>query len=178
VSQVPDQAKLTLSTLAFMSIDLAHALTSLPHGPAFRFVDELQSLHPGLSASAIYHLPADAAFLAGHFPGRPLMPGVLMLEALAQVAGIAAQTHPEIPALIDLRLTALRFVKILGSISPGQTLHIKAEIEGRLGNLVQAKGNVSTADGTTLLEGQVTLSGTLSDPISSVEHHNPSVAGD
>jgi hypothetical protein len=37
---------------------------------------------------------------------------------------------------------------------------------------------VSTADGTTLLEGQVTLSGTLSDPISSVEHHNPSVAGD
>jgi 3-hydroxyacyl-[acyl-carrier-protein] dehydratase len=143
-----------------MSKDLASALASLPHGPEFRFVDELQALDPGHSATALYHLPADAAFLAGHFPERPLMPGVLMIEALAQVAGIAAQTHPEIPALADLRLTAVRSAKILGTIPPGQTLLIQVAIAGRLGPLIQASGQVSTTDGTVLLEGQVTLSGT------------------
>lgn len=153
-----------------MTIDLTKALNSLPHGSAFRFVDELEALEPGISATAQYHLPADAPFLAGHFPGNPLMPGVLMLEALAQVAGIAAQTHPEIQAFADLRLTAIRQVKILGTLSPEQTLHIEAKIEGRLGNLVQASGRVRTADGATLLEGQVTLSGNLTAPAPPVEH--------
>lgn len=143
-----------------MSPDLDSALRSLPHGPAFRFVDDLLALSPGHSASARYHLPADAAFLPGHFPGRPLMPGVLMIEALAQVAGIAAQTHPEIPPLADLRLAAVRSAKIHGSIPPGQTLLIQAEIAGRLGPLVQASGRVSTSGGSLLLEAQVTLSGT------------------
>jgi 3-hydroxyacyl-[acyl-carrier-protein] dehydratase len=139
---------------------LASALSSLPHGREFRFVDELESLAPGVSAIGLYNLDDQAVFLNGHFPGNPIMPGVLMIEALAQVAGIAAQTDPTLPALAKLKLAAIRQVKILGTIGPGQKIRINATITGRLGNLVQASGSVTNEAGESLLDGQVTLSGT------------------
>lgn len=142
-------------------IDPTAALQLLPHGPGFRFVDSLSNLEPGKSAAGTYLLRGDEAFLAGHFPGQPLMPAVLMVEAMAQLAGIAAQTDPEIPAMPGLRLTAIRLVKIFGAAFPGETLHIEAEVQGRMGNLVQATGRVLVAD-RVLAEGQVTLSGAAS----------------
>ena len=144
--------------------DLTSALASLPHGPEFRFVDYLESLTPGLEAIGLYRLPEQSGFLCGQFPGHPIMPGVLMIEALAQVAGVAAQTDPINPALADLKLTAVRQVKILGTIKPGQFLRIQASISGRLENLVLATGRITSADGSCLLEGQVTLSGQISTP--------------
>jgi 3-hydroxyacyl-[acyl-carrier-protein] dehydratase len=139
-------------------MDLAAALESLPHGPEFRFVDALDMLAPGKSASGSYLLRGDEAFLTGHFPGQPLMPAVLMVEAIAQVAGIAAQTDPENAPLAELRLTAIRGIKIFGAAFPGETLLITSEVIGRMGNLVQASGRVIVND-RVLAEGQVTLSG-------------------
>lgn len=138
--------------------DLAAALQSLPHGPAFRFVDSLTRLDPGKSAIGTYVLRGDEAFLAGHFPGQPILPAVIMVEAIAQVAGVALQSDPAIPPLPDLRLTAIRSVKILGTAVPGETLHIEAEVQGRMGNLVQALGRVRVGE-RIIAEGQVTLSG-------------------
>lgn len=138
--------------------DLATALQSLPHGPAFRFVEVLTALDPGKSAAGTCLLRGDEAFLAGHFPGRPILPAVIMVEAIAQVAGVALQSDPAIPPLSDLRLTAIRSVKILGTAVPGETLHIEAEVQGRMGNLVQALGRVRVGD-RLIAEGQVTLSG-------------------
>ncbi len=143
----------------FHSHNFSTAISDLPHGPEFRFVDSLELLDPGRAAVGRYLLKPEAFFLPGHFPGRPLLPGVLMIEALAQVAGIAAQTDPDLPPLADLRLTAVRQCKILGTIAPGQTLRIEAEISGRLGGLVQAAGKIVADDGAVLLEGQITLSG-------------------
>jgi 3-hydroxyacyl-[acyl-carrier-protein] dehydratase len=142
-----------------MTPDLTAALLALPHGRDFRFVDRLEKLDPGRSATGVYTLPASASFLAGHFPDHPLMPGVLMVEALAQVAGIAAQTDPSIPPLQDLRLAAIRQCKIFGTLAPEGTLHVDVTITGRMGHLIQAAGTVTDTQGTTLLEGQVTLSG-------------------
>lgn len=85
-----------------------------------------------------------------------------MIEALAQVAGVAAQTDPTITTLAELKLTAVRQVKILGTIAPGNILRIHARISGRLDNLVLATGMITSADGTCLLDGQVTLSGRIS----------------
>lgn len=139
-------------------INLQEALQSLPHGAEFRFVEALESLKPGEAAMGSYHLRGDEVFLRGHFPGQPLMPAVLLVEAIAQVAGIAAQTDPVIPAMSNLRLTAIRTVKVYGAVLPGETMLIEAEIVGRMGNLVQATGRVRV-EGRLLAEGQVTLCG-------------------
>lgn len=138
--------------------DLQSALATLPHGPEFRFIDELTALEPGKSATGVFALKGNEAFLAGHFPGQPIMPAVLQIEAIAQMAGIAAQTHPEIPVLPNMRLTAVRSTKIFRSTMPGETLEIRAEISGRMGNLVQATGRITTS-GEPVCEAQVVLSG-------------------
>jgi 3-hydroxyacyl-[acyl-carrier-protein] dehydratase len=137
---------------------LDDALQALPHGPGFRFVDALTRLEPGMLAAGTYLLRGDEAFLAGHFPGQPILPAVIMVEAIAQVAGIALQTDPDIPPMPDLRLTAIRNIKIHGTAIPGETLQIEAEVQGRMGNLVQAAGRIRVS-GRLIAEGLVTLSG-------------------
>ena len=138
----------------------ASALQALPHGPSFRFVDELTSLVPGREASAVYQVRGDEAFLAGHFPGQPMMPGVILIEAIAQLGGVVVQTDPEHPAMADLRLTGIRAAKILGAAVPGDVLEIRVTVEGRLGGLVQIEGEVRVAS-VMLASAKVTLSGTL-----------------
>jgi len=96
-----------------------NALSFLPHGPEFRFLDRLLRLDPGRSGEGEYQVRGDEPFLKGHFPGQPLFPGVLLVEAAAQLAGVVAQSDPNIQPLPDLKLTALRSVKILGSARPG-----------------------------------------------------------
>ena len=147
-----------------MSADeLQRALNRLPHGPEFRFVDRLIELDPGKSAIGEYRVRGDEIFLKRHFPGHPLMPGVLLIEAVAQLAGVVAQSAPNIPPLADLKLTALRGVKIFGSARPGQVVTLKARLTGRLGSLIQASGEILSGD-QKLLIADITLSGGLVEP--------------
>lgn len=141
-----------------MNDPLANALKHLPHGPEFRFVDRLLELDPGKQGVGEYTVRGDEPFLRGHFPGQPLMPGVLLLEAVAQLVGTVAQSDPQIPPLAGLKLTAVRGVKILGSAVPGDSVLIAARVTGRLGNLVQAQGNVHV-EGQLVLQAELTLSG-------------------
>jgi 3-hydroxyacyl-[acyl-carrier-protein] dehydratase len=134
------------------------ALSFLPHGPEFRFVDQLTALEHGKSGSGIYKVRGTENFLRGHFPGQPLFPGVLLLEAVAQLAGVVAQSDPNISPLKNLKLTAIRGVKILGTAQPGEVIELRAEISGRMENLIQAKGSASL-DGKILMQGEITLSG-------------------
>lgn len=143
-----------------MNIDLQSALHALPHGPSFRFLDELTSLVPGGEAVAIYRVRGDEAFLAGHFPDNPMMPGVILIEAIAQLGGVVVQTDPGHAAMSDLRLTGVRAAKILGAAVPGEVLEIRAKVEGRLGGLVQIEGEVRGPNGV-LATAKVTLSGKL-----------------
>ncbi|WP_395749271.1 3-hydroxyacyl-ACP dehydratase FabZ family protein [Prosthecobacter sp.] len=139
--------------------DLVQALSSLPHGSEFRFIDELTELNPGVSAKAVWKLQGDEEFLRGHFPQAPLMPGVLMIEALAQLGGILIQTRPGEARLKNLRLTAVRQIKILGSITPGQSLHISASLQAVLDTLGQVTGEIRDDSGNVILTGAVTLAG-------------------
>jgi 3-hydroxyacyl-[acyl-carrier-protein] dehydratase len=138
---------------------LVQALSSLPHGASFRFIDELVEMVPGVSATARWTLKGDEAFLEGHFPGQPLLPGVIMIESLAQLGGILAQSDRGENPLKNLRLTAVRQFKILGSIPPGHTLTIHAKRDAVMPGLVQISGEILTADGTKLATGSVVLSG-------------------
>ncbi|RPJ35908.1 MAG: beta-hydroxyacyl-ACP dehydratase [Verrucomicrobiaceae bacterium] len=141
-----------------MTPDLQTALQSLPHGASFRFVDRLTSLDPGREAVAIYQVLGSEAFLDGHFPGNPMMPGVILIEAIAQLGGVVAQTDPEIRPLENLRLSGVRAAKILGAALPGELLEIHAKVEGRMGGLVQIDGRISIS-GRPLASARVTLSG-------------------
>src|SRR5664279_4353676 len=134
------------------------ALRSLPHGPEFRFVDRMVSLTPGKEGVGEYKVRGDEYYLRGHLPGEPILPGVLLVEAGAQVAGMVAQEDPANPRWPRLKLTALRAVKILGSARPGETLRIEAVITGCLGSLIQAQVSASVAE-AKVLSAEIALSG-------------------
>lgn len=90
---------------------LSDLLAQLPHGDGFCFVDRIDSLEPGKEGHGVWEPTGDESFFAGHFPGNPIVPGVLIGEALAQMAGLVALTHDDAEnhaggqlAQIDLRL--------------------------------------------------------------------------
>ena len=138
-----------------MNEDLTAALDLLPHGSEFRFLDRLLSLEPGKSGAGEYAVRGDEPFLRGHFPGRPMMPGVLLVEA---AAGVVAQSDQAIPPLPGLKLTAIRGAKILGSAKPGEIIRFEARLLGRMGNLVQAQATASI-NARTVLQVELTLAG-------------------
>jgi 3-hydroxyacyl-[acyl-carrier-protein] dehydratase len=86
---------------------------------------------------------------------------VLLVEAAAQLAGTVAQSDPTIAPLANLKLTAIRGAKILGSAVPGQTIQIEATIITRMGNLFQARAT-ATVNEQVILQVELTLSG---DPV-------------
>jgi 3-hydroxyacyl-[acyl-carrier-protein] dehydratase len=145
-----------------MADPLFEALGRLPHGPDFRFVDRLLTLTPGKEGTGEYSVRGDEPFLRGHFPGEPMLPGVLLIEAVAQLAGVVAQSDPAIPPLAGLKLTAVRTAKILGSARPGEKVLLEAWVAGRLGGLIQARGRASVADREVLVT-DLTFTGAVTD---------------
>lgn len=134
------------------------AMKSLPHGPEFRFVDRMISLIPGKEGVGEYHVRGDEYYLRGHMPGEPILPGVLLMEAAAQVAGMVAQEDPANPRWPRLKLAALRAVKIFDAVRPGQTLRIEAIITGQLDSIIQAQVS-AFVEGAKVLSAELSLSG-------------------
>lgn len=100
--------------------------------------------------------PEDPMF-RGHFPGNPLVPGVILTEALAQTAGIAAASdYPEGRKPLFL-LSAIRSMKFLRAVRPGESLVLRAEKLAQVGKLVQFRVVASVA-GVSVTEGQLVLS--------------------
>jgi 3-hydroxyacyl-[acyl-carrier-protein] dehydratase len=135
-----------------------NGLGFLPHGPEFRFVDKVLSLTPGKQGAGEYRVRGDEPFLRGHFPGDPIWPGVLLIEAAAQLAGVVAQSDPAISPLPGLKLAALRGAKILGAARPGDAVRLEASVIGRLDNLIQAQARAWVGE-KLLLTVELTLSG-------------------
>jgi 3-hydroxyacyl-[acyl-carrier-protein] dehydratase len=129
----------------------------LPHRPPFVFVREVVACDPGKSVDARTCFAPEDPMFAGHFPGNPVVPGVILTEALAQAAGIAAASgYAETDRPIFL-LSAIRTMKFLQAVRPGEEIELRAEKVGATETLFQFKVEART-NGALVVEGQLVLS--------------------
>jgi 3-hydroxyacyl-[acyl-carrier-protein] dehydratase len=125
----------------------------IPHRFPFLLVDKIIELEPGKSAVGIKNVTVNEPFFQGHFPDIPIMPGVLILEALAQTAGIAVAILEENRGKLGV-FTGVEALKIKRQVIPGDVLRLEAEI--LLSKLGMIKARVkATVDGMVAAEGEI-----------------------
>lgn len=130
-----------------MADALPRPVEVLPHRPPFLFVDEVTEVVPGTSARGRWHLTGDEAFFAGHFPGRPTLPGVLMVEAMAQLGALAVLRDPRFAGTLPL-FGGIDKARFRRQVVPGDTLDLEVVL-AQLGTRA-GKGNASARVGGQL----------------------------
>jgi 3-hydroxyacyl-[acyl-carrier-protein] dehydratase len=127
----------------------------IPHRYPFILIDRVVELEPGKRIVGLKNVSANEPFFQGHFPGYPIMPGVLIVEALAQAGSVLLLSQPEEQGKLPLfaGINRLRFRRPVG---PGDQLRLEVEFTMRRGSI--GKGNVrATVDGQVAVEGELTF---------------------
>ncbi len=131
-----------------MELQIGEILNTLPHRYPFLLVDRILELEPGKSVVGIKNVTFNEEFFQGHFPGNPVMPGVLVLEAMAQVAGIALLGVTEGREKKLLYLSGVDRCKFRRPVVPGDQLRIEARI-------VSLKTRVCKCRATASVDGKL-----------------------
>jgi UDP-3-O-[3-hydroxymyristoyl] N-acetylglucosamine deacetylase/3-hydroxyacyl-[acyl-carrier-protein] dehydratase len=135
-------------------LDIDQVLRVLPHRYPFLMVDRVTNI-AGNHITALKNVTANEAYFQGHFPGRPVMPGVLQLEAMAQVAGILMLKQPENAGKLAYFMSA-ESVKWRQPVRPGDSLVIDVELTRSRGKIGKARGNC-LVNGEVVSEAEVTF---------------------
>jgi 3-hydroxyacyl-[acyl-carrier-protein] dehydratase len=114
----------------------------LPHRPPFLFVDEVTELAPGTSAKGRWHLTGDEWFFAGHFPGRPTLPGVLLCEAIAQLGGVALLTGASYEGMLAL-FGGIDRARFRRQVEPGDVVELSVSMTRPSARAVKGSGTAS-----------------------------------
>lgn len=125
----------------------------IPHRYPFLLVDKVDELEPGIKAVGYKNVTVNEPFFQGHFPQEPVMPGVLIIEALAQVGAVAMLSKEEFKGKTGY-LAGIDKVRIKRKVVPGDVLKLEVEIIKLKGPIGVGKA-VATVDGQKAVEGEI-----------------------
>jgi 3-hydroxyacyl-[acyl-carrier-protein] dehydratase len=138
------------------TLDIEAIMERLPHRFPFLMVDRVLSVEPGKSIVAIKNVTANEAHFVGHFPGHPVMPGVLVLEALAQAAGVLAFESATDKSLWVLYLVGIDNARFKQVVRPGDQVILKVELVQRRRSLWRYEARAEV-DGKLVVEAEFLL---------------------
>lgn len=126
----------------------------LPHRTPFLLVDAVLELEPGKRVVAIKNVRAEEPYFAGHFPGHPVMPGVLIVEAIAQAGGFMLMKEVENRDAKLMYFAGIEEARFRRPVLPGQQLRLEVE-------MVYWRNNICKMAGRALVDGQVAAEATV-----------------
>ena len=134
-------------------LDIKQIEEIIPQRPPFLMIDRVEEYVPGESATAYKNVNINEWYFQGHFPGEPIMPGVLITEALAQTGAVAILSLPENKGKNALfgGIDKKRFKKV---VVPGDVLKLEVKI-------IKQKGPVGVGEATATVDGKVVAKGEL-----------------
>ena len=141
-------------------VDIARIMHAIPHRYPFLMIDRVVEMDGFTRAVGIKNVSINEPFFPGHFPGKPLMPGVLQLEAMAQLAGVLLLRKLEHTGKLAV-LWSIDKVKLRGPVEPGDQLRIEVETQRMKGEIAQVRGQ-GLVSGKLVCEAVLTF--TLVEP--------------
>lgn len=127
----------------------------IPHRHPFLLIDAITELEPGISATGSSYISPDESYFEGHFPGRPVMPGVLQVEAMAQTGAVAILSAPEYQGKIVF-FGGIDSVRFKRTVEPGDTLVFEVTIDKMRRGVGKATGRALVGD-DLVCKGNITF---------------------
>lgn len=134
-------------------LDIKKILRVIPHRYPFLLVDRITELKPGEKAAGLKNVTINEPFFQGHFPGEPIMPGVMIVEALAQVGAVAVLSMPENENKLAL-FTGINNFRFKQMVKPGDQLELEIE-------MTKIRGGLGKGEAKAQVEGKTVASGEL-----------------